>query len=872
MCARRHTLTLDENMGEKMFNLTWNNHLANLSGLFETLYKSGSLTDVTLACQGGMLRAHRLVLAACSPYFERVFKEHYGDQPILILKGVAVEEMECLLDFMYRGSIDVAEEHLPSLIKTATDLEIRGLSGEQKNQEHKRNPYARVEARMQRCHIEPRVHTTEYIKDSSVIPFLPKHSNVETMEEHKVEDIEVEDDPMVIDDHEDSFDELPQSMEAQIKRIPPPMFKRETRFKGQKRVCVGRVTRNSEPMETRSKNSSRESSCEDISKIIKGETSFNDTDIVGSNVQQQVYSDLQPVEISYDASQQSLLTKDSVGIVSYNSFESTSCTSLHINVSCSNNLSNSEDLAYSLPFTSNAPGALSNLNDELKDFANPLASPIKAPEKNYAQQQETQSQMSIVNIQDSEEKNPLLILLQRSGARWCKLVDDSQRNNMVPVGHDIHEIGKITAKHLLSLATPPTRKVSTSTLTKWATYFKRLFPKTPISSFYAFKTEQYRRKDGVIIQKKRADGALQSQLFQARRKLIKENRATLLRRPCKKTAGGNASSSHVVFTIRNTWRPVGRQDEKNVQLRDKILSIEIDPTIQWHLEYLHNQLQNKLTLELVTSWKATFTYRRKQLIDQPGTVWDYLNEFPFLQIQDIGKALISEDFKQICSNAEPITRDLGKLAENLDDRRVAIIQVAKTVMERASQQKQKDIAASFFRLAEKDSDVQLRVTGALLLLPFLFPYACVDKKWKPSRENIVESFIARVCSETEVQKYIECRRKSLFEITTRSTKIPNSVQPYVLAVGPTWEHISHVHVIVDQVLYTCENIIEATELCFKLFHAFHSDYPPESKHVWQLIQQGFFKLFITDHDLKKRTITKALADIAIDIEEEKLYY
>lgn len=74
-------------MGEKTFNLTWNNHLANLSGLFEALYKSGSLTDATLACQGGMLRAHRLVLAACSPYFERVFKEHYTEQPILILKG-----------------------------------------------------------------------------------------------------------------------------------------------------------------------------------------------------------------------------------------------------------------------------------------------------------------------------------------------------------------------------------------------------------------------------------------------------------------------------------------------------------------------------------------------------------------------------------------------------------------------------------------------------------------------------------------------------------------------------------------------------------------------------------------------------------------
>lgn len=81
-----------EKMGDKTFNLTWNNHLANLSGLFEGLYRSGSLTDTTLACQGGMLRAHRLVLAACSPYFERVFKEHYGEQPILILKGKWIDQ------------------------------------------------------------------------------------------------------------------------------------------------------------------------------------------------------------------------------------------------------------------------------------------------------------------------------------------------------------------------------------------------------------------------------------------------------------------------------------------------------------------------------------------------------------------------------------------------------------------------------------------------------------------------------------------------------------------------------------------------------------------------------------------------------------
>lgn len=65
------------------------------------------------------------------------------------------------------------------------------------------------------------------------------------------------------------------------------MYKRETRFKGQKRVSVGRMTWNSDPPESKSKNSSRESSYEDSSKIIKHEPNFNDgsTDVTISGAQ-----------------------------------------------------------------------------------------------------------------------------------------------------------------------------------------------------------------------------------------------------------------------------------------------------------------------------------------------------------------------------------------------------------------------------------------------------------------------------------------------------------------------------------------------------------------------------------------------------------
>jgi hypothetical protein len=42
-------------------------------GLHEML-GAGELVDVTLACQGEFIQAHKTVLAACSPHFRALFK------------------------------------------------------------------------------------------------------------------------------------------------------------------------------------------------------------------------------------------------------------------------------------------------------------------------------------------------------------------------------------------------------------------------------------------------------------------------------------------------------------------------------------------------------------------------------------------------------------------------------------------------------------------------------------------------------------------------------------------------------------------------------------------------------------------------------
>ena len=113
---------------DSFLRLRWNSHLESLQHLFENLLEQQKFVDVTLACEGGSLRAHRVMLSACSAYFKRVLNETTSKHPVIIMRDVSLSEMDSILQFIYRGEIHVPELKLPSLLKTAKLLEIRGLS------------------------------------------------------------------------------------------------------------------------------------------------------------------------------------------------------------------------------------------------------------------------------------------------------------------------------------------------------------------------------------------------------------------------------------------------------------------------------------------------------------------------------------------------------------------------------------------------------------------------------------------------------------------------------------------------------------------------------------------------------------------------
>ncbi|XP_052746695.1 protein bric-a-brac 1 isoform X2 [Bicyclus anynana] len=112
----------------QQFCLRWNNYQANLATCFDQLLQTESFVDVTLACEGRSLKAHKVVLSACSPYFQTLFTENPCRHPIVIMRDIKYCDLKAVVDFMYRGEINVSQDQIAALLQVAETLKVRGLT------------------------------------------------------------------------------------------------------------------------------------------------------------------------------------------------------------------------------------------------------------------------------------------------------------------------------------------------------------------------------------------------------------------------------------------------------------------------------------------------------------------------------------------------------------------------------------------------------------------------------------------------------------------------------------------------------------------------------------------------------------------------
>ncbi|XP_050527640.1 zinc finger and BTB domain-containing protein 14-like isoform X2 [Daktulosphaira vitifoliae] len=115
-------------LAPQQYCLRWKYHHSNLQAMFSQLLERESYCDVTLACEGKTLRAHKVMLSACSTYFDTILSQHDENKAIVILKDVKFSDIQALVSFMYKGEINIENTELSSLLKTAEELKIKGLA------------------------------------------------------------------------------------------------------------------------------------------------------------------------------------------------------------------------------------------------------------------------------------------------------------------------------------------------------------------------------------------------------------------------------------------------------------------------------------------------------------------------------------------------------------------------------------------------------------------------------------------------------------------------------------------------------------------------------------------------------------------------
>ena len=96
---------------------------------------------MTLACEDGQqIEAHKVILAASSPFFQNLLKRNRHPHPLIYMKGIKYEDLLAIVDFLYCGEANVYQENLDSFLANAEELRLKGLMGQQDVSEKNADP------------------------------------------------------------------------------------------------------------------------------------------------------------------------------------------------------------------------------------------------------------------------------------------------------------------------------------------------------------------------------------------------------------------------------------------------------------------------------------------------------------------------------------------------------------------------------------------------------------------------------------------------------------------------------------------------------------------------------------------------------------
>ena len=142
--------------------LQWKDFKVNASSAFGDLREDRDFTDVTLACEDGQqVEAHKVILASSSPFFKDILKKNKHPHPLIYMRGLKLEDLWSIVDFLYLGKANILQENLDSFLALAEELMLKGLTGNPEKEEEQ-IPYKSVQVKRENPKHSKKISNPEY--------------------------------------------------------------------------------------------------------------------------------------------------------------------------------------------------------------------------------------------------------------------------------------------------------------------------------------------------------------------------------------------------------------------------------------------------------------------------------------------------------------------------------------------------------------------------------------------------------------------------------------------------------------------------------------------------------------------------------------
>ena len=129
------------NTPAEKFSLTWEDFPKNAGETFCHLLEEQDFCDVTLVCEDNQqILCHKVILSASSPVIRNMLRSSIHSHPLLYFWGVKARDLARLVDFIYRGQVQLYQSDLPDFLNLAELLKVKGVTWGKTRQESGINP------------------------------------------------------------------------------------------------------------------------------------------------------------------------------------------------------------------------------------------------------------------------------------------------------------------------------------------------------------------------------------------------------------------------------------------------------------------------------------------------------------------------------------------------------------------------------------------------------------------------------------------------------------------------------------------------------------------------------------------------------------